>query len=511
MTCAHPPAHLLFTPYSDLTFGASSLAAWVAAGPGMFCAMFRKLLHPLGAGRLHICGKGGEAGDTYMLEHAVSMLRAQGFTGERSRILIVGDRFDTDLKAGALAGIRTCLVESGCHSIGLQPHFPDAPASFVAASVADLIPPKRRASAWRRISFDVCSETMAPAGLRASPRALPRASPRTTAAVADSAGVVAEAAEAEAAAEEAAAIKVVAAAEVAATPAASPAAPPAAASPALPPPSVSRQPSTDASQLLRSWQLGRGNLVYSARSGAMHGSILLVLRSWFEAHTAATDDECAPTISAADALEAMRALGISPPTMDDGRPLHRFPFDVTAERSRVTYARLCRAVQRALEAAAASSRSGAAEGGPGAGRAISVFDHPTHPSARAAGSPAHRESGETSPQPFSPALRQRWRASGGGLGASSSSRGVGAVGGGGGDGGGTAEAPAVMLTRRPSGRMGGRMSGRMPTVGSENNLEMLEKRWREARPVGRHGPSSRLVRALVEQRFLVLGSSTAEI
>ena len=31
-------------------------------GPGMFCAMFRKLLHPLGADRLHVCGKGGREG-----------------------------------------------------------------------------------------------------------------------------------------------------------------------------------------------------------------------------------------------------------------------------------------------------------------------------------------------------------------------------------------------------------------------------------------------------------------
>lgn len=58
-----------------------------------------------------------------MLEHALEMLRAQGFSGDRSRVLIVGDRFDTDILGGSLAGIRTCLVESGCHSLALQvPH-----------------------------------------------------------------------------------------------------------------------------------------------------------------------------------------------------------------------------------------------------------------------------------------------------------------------------------------------------------------------------------------------------
>ena len=58
-------------------------------GPGMFvpCSV---LLHPLGEDRLHICGKGGAKGPIHV-EHAIGMLQAQGFEGERSRILIVGD------------------------------------------------------------------------------------------------------------------------------------------------------------------------------------------------------------------------------------------------------------------------------------------------------------------------------------------------------------------------------------------------------------------------------------
>ena len=70
----------------------------------MFCAMFRKLLHPLGEERLHVCGKGGNEGTSYMVEPAIAMLCAQGHSGDRSRILIIGDRFDTDIRAGALAG-----------------------------------------------------------------------------------------------------------------------------------------------------------------------------------------------------------------------------------------------------------------------------------------------------------------------------------------------------------------------------------------------------------------------
>ena len=106
----------------------------------MFCAMFKKLLHPLGGDRLHICGKGGREGARYMLGHALSMLRQQGFQGDLSRVLIVGDRFDTDILAGTLAGIRTCLVESGCHTAALQSFFPRDRADYVAANLGELLP-----------------------------------------------------------------------------------------------------------------------------------------------------------------------------------------------------------------------------------------------------------------------------------------------------------------------------------------------------------------------------------
>ena len=55
---------------------------------------------------------------------ALRMLQAQGHDGDRSTVLIVGDRYDTDVRAGVRAGLRTCLVESGCHSAALQRFFP---------------------------------------------------------------------------------------------------------------------------------------------------------------------------------------------------------------------------------------------------------------------------------------------------------------------------------------------------------------------------------------------------
>ena len=66
------------------------------------------------------CGKGGNMGGQYMMEAAIELLRQQGHSGERHRIVMVGDRFDTDIRAGLSVGIRTCLVASGCHNIECQ-------------------------------------------------------------------------------------------------------------------------------------------------------------------------------------------------------------------------------------------------------------------------------------------------------------------------------------------------------------------------------------------------------
>lgn len=379
----------------------------------MFCAMFKKLLHPLGGDRLHICGKGGREGATYMMGHAISMLRAQGFTGDLSRILIVGDRFDTDILGGVKAGIRTCLVESGCHSLPLQPHFQEAPATFVAASIAELIPPQRRqatARRWKQISFDVCATSTSPAPKQPWPKA---AHPSATSSAA--------------------------------------------------PPDLARQTSDGSSASLRAWQLGHGNLVYSAGSGAMHGPLILMLRTFFEQHAARGPDAAdnLPTVSAADALEAMRALGCLPATVSDDRPLLcTLPFDVTS-RSRVTFAQLCREAQRALEASL--GRRTARE---------FVFDR---------GAAARDRDG--SPQtPKRKSVRDQ-----------------------------LSEAPAVLQSetpgmRRRKGGLKGLGGTALPPCASDNSLETLAERWEhEARQ-----PASRTVHALVDRRFLVLGSLPSE-
>ena len=109
-------------------------------GPGMFAEMIKKIMYPKWRDKVHCLGKGGNRGTEYMMEHAIEMLIEQGHSGDRSRIMIVGDRFDTDIRGGLSVGIRTCLVESGCHQYHLQPFYPADGVDFVAESVAALHP-----------------------------------------------------------------------------------------------------------------------------------------------------------------------------------------------------------------------------------------------------------------------------------------------------------------------------------------------------------------------------------
>ena len=79
-------------------------------------------------------------GGKYMMEAAIEMLRQQGHSGDRSRIVMVGDRFDTDIRAGLSVGIRTCLVTTGCHNLGCQKFYRMDPAHYHAPGVVHLTP-----------------------------------------------------------------------------------------------------------------------------------------------------------------------------------------------------------------------------------------------------------------------------------------------------------------------------------------------------------------------------------
>ena len=59
-------------------------------GPGMFAAMMRKLMYPHGKDCVACAGKGGNVGNTYMMERARQMLIAQGHSGDPEKICMVG-------------------------------------------------------------------------------------------------------------------------------------------------------------------------------------------------------------------------------------------------------------------------------------------------------------------------------------------------------------------------------------------------------------------------------------
>ena len=202
-----------------------------------------------------------------------------------------------------------------------------------------------------------------------------------------------------------------------------------------------------------------------------HGTLITVLHNFFEERAAGAD-----AIGAADAIEAMDALGVSPPKMADGRPLHQLPFDVTS-RSRVTFAQLCREVQRVLELSG--------EGGlPRTPSESPLFCRGRADSASSEVWPTNALQPTSSESSLSTDGRGR-----------------------------------LPLTRRMSSRPGGGLA----TIASDTMLDTLESRWlegeqqsrRELAQASRRGfavirspyrGSSRTINALVDRRFLYLGS-----
>lgn len=121
-------------------------------GPGMMASLFRSLMHPMDGSRILCAGKGGDLGKKFMMEKAIRLLKKQGHSGDKAKIAIIGDRFDTDIRGGISIGIKTVHVETGIHSHNVQSFYSDAPATWIVSTVRDLVPgvwPKR----LRRFSY----------------------------------------------------------------------------------------------------------------------------------------------------------------------------------------------------------------------------------------------------------------------------------------------------------------------------------------------------------------------
>ena len=90
-------------------------------------------MYPLGRDKIIICGKGGSTG--LMMDEALARLVAQGHDGDRSKILLVGDRFDTDVAAGNLA-IREQKQERRFFLLVWSPHVVFGSSLFLSFSLS---------------------------------------------------------------------------------------------------------------------------------------------------------------------------------------------------------------------------------------------------------------------------------------------------------------------------------------------------------------------------------------
>lgn len=109
-------------------------------GPGMILEGIKLLLknkHSSCINNIHVFGKGSQQNS--FTQKAIDMLISQGFDGQYQDIRFVGDRFDTDIRAGCNMGIRTILVETGCHRSEDQYQFPEDVADFVASSLNEIV------------------------------------------------------------------------------------------------------------------------------------------------------------------------------------------------------------------------------------------------------------------------------------------------------------------------------------------------------------------------------------
>ena len=137
-------------------------------GPGVF---LRAVEATLGRRVRSLCvfGKGGGC-EAALGDEVMRRLHEQGFGGERRHVMMVGDRFDTDIRAGGALGWRTCLVESGCHRVDVHARdFPADVADAVADSVRDLLhaAPASNADAVRDLVYQALRR-LPPAGAAAS-------------------------------------------------------------------------------------------------------------------------------------------------------------------------------------------------------------------------------------------------------------------------------------------------------------------------------------------------------
>lgn len=105
-------------------------------GPGVFVL---SVLNLMGwSATYHKLRTFGKGNDSSIGLAALKMIKAQGYRGLKQRIMIIGDRLDTDIRFGNANCMASCLVETGCHKYDDVAKFPEDHVFLVARSIRDL-------------------------------------------------------------------------------------------------------------------------------------------------------------------------------------------------------------------------------------------------------------------------------------------------------------------------------------------------------------------------------------
>ena len=104
----------------------------IIPGPGVFISALQCMVPNM---KVKTFGKGSKS--TNQIITVLNKLRDQGFTGTTRDIIMLGDRFDTDMEFGILHDTRTLLVESGCDT-GENGHYLQNKIDMIASSIKDI-------------------------------------------------------------------------------------------------------------------------------------------------------------------------------------------------------------------------------------------------------------------------------------------------------------------------------------------------------------------------------------
>jgi len=89
-------------------------------------------------------GKGGNKGDEYMMKPALALLRKQIPDLKVGEVMMVGDNYGTDIKAGNAASMKTLLVESGAHksTAATEEYWDEIPTCYLkdVEAIIELLP-----------------------------------------------------------------------------------------------------------------------------------------------------------------------------------------------------------------------------------------------------------------------------------------------------------------------------------------------------------------------------------